>query len=65
MLAENADVELVSVFYQKPRKEILRHLCFFVLCPDLPSGPHSYRLEELAYTRSGDKGDSANIGENK
>ncbi|XP_040887573.1 uncharacterized protein lratb.1 isoform X2 [Toxotes jaculatrix] len=29
---------------------------------DLPSGPHSYRLEELAYTRSGDKGDSANIG---
>ncbi|KAM9426375.1 uncharacterized protein KZ484_018755 [Pholidichthys leucotaenia] len=29
---------------------------------DLPSGPHNYRLEELAYTRSGDKGDSANIG---
>ncbi|KAM4564376.1 uncharacterized protein V3H82_013441 [Fundulus diaphanus] len=29
---------------------------------DLPSGPHTYRLEELAYTRSGDKGDSANIG---
>ncbi|XP_072314982.1 uncharacterized protein [Eucyclogobius newberryi] len=29
---------------------------------DLPRGPHSYRLEELAYTRSGDKGDSANIG---
>ncbi|KAK7910101.1 hypothetical protein WMY93_014785 [Mugilogobius chulae] len=29
---------------------------------DLPSGPHSYRLEELAYTRSGDKGDFANIG---
>ncbi|KAG7496304.1 hypothetical protein JOB18_016450 [Solea senegalensis] len=29
---------------------------------DLPSGPHSYRLEELAFTRSGDKGDSANIG---
>ncbi|XP_041841045.1 uncharacterized protein lratb.1 isoform X2 [Melanotaenia boesemani] len=29
---------------------------------DLPSGPHSYRLEDLAYTRSGDKGDSANIG---
>nr|XP_040037371.1 uncharacterized protein LOC120822080 isoform X3 [Gasterosteus aculeatus aculeatus] len=28
----------------------------------LPSGPHSYRLEDLAYTRSGDKGDSANIG---
>ncbi|XP_029283341.1 uncharacterized protein LOC115005596 isoform X2 [Cottoperca gobio] len=28
----------------------------------LPSGPHSYRLEELAYTRSGDKGDSANVG---
>uniref|UniRef100_A0A673WMS7 Si:ch73-132f6.5 n=1 Tax=Salmo trutta TaxID=8032 RepID=A0A673WMS7_SALTR len=32
------------------------------LSPDLPSGPHSYRLEELAYTRSGDKGDSSNIG---
>ncbi|XP_061108274.1 uncharacterized protein LOC133135358 [Conger conger] len=30
--------------------------------PDLPIGPHTYRLEELAYTRSGDKGDSANIG---
>ncbi|XP_051982615.1 uncharacterized protein LOC127643778 [Xyrauchen texanus] len=29
---------------------------------DLPSGPHTYRLEELAYTRSGDKGDSSNIG---
>nr|XP_028601015.1 uncharacterized protein LOC114604738 [Podarcis muralis] len=29
---------------------------------DLPSGPHVYRLEELAYTRSGDKGNSANIG---
>ncbi|KAK5848088.1 hypothetical protein PBY51_005736 [Eleginops maclovinus] len=29
---------------------------------ELPSGPHSFRLEELAYTRSGDKGDSANIG---
>ncbi|KAM9717616.1 uncharacterized protein ACNS7B_021243 isoform 2-T2 [Menidia menidia] len=29
---------------------------------DLPSGPHSYRLEELAFTRSGDKGDTANIG---
>uniref|UniRef100_A0A3Q2QTI0 Si:ch73-132f6.5 n=1 Tax=Fundulus heteroclitus TaxID=8078 RepID=A0A3Q2QTI0_FUNHE len=32
------------------------------LLSDLPSGPHTYRLEELAYTRSGDKGDSANIG---
>lgn len=31
---------------------------------DLPCGPHTYRLEDLAYTRSGDKGDSANIGEN-
>ncbi|KAK1802751.1 hypothetical protein P4O66_021298 [Electrophorus voltai] len=30
--------------------------------PDLPTGPHHYRLEDLAYTRSGDKGDSANIG---
>nr|DBA29028.1 TPA: hypothetical protein GDO54_009298 [Pyxicephalus adspersus] len=29
---------------------------------DLPSGPYSYRLEELAYTRSGDKGNTANIG---
>ncbi|XP_036413449.1 uncharacterized protein LOC118798187 isoform X3 [Colossoma macropomum] len=29
---------------------------------DLPTGPHSCRLEDLAYTRSGDKGDSANIG---
>ncbi|XP_041054673.1 uncharacterized protein LOC121283940 [Carcharodon carcharias] len=29
---------------------------------DLPIGPCSYRLEELAYTRSGDKGNSANIG---
>ncbi|XP_060716640.1 uncharacterized protein LOC132839596 isoform X1 [Tachysurus vachellii] len=29
---------------------------------DLPSGPHTYRLEELAFTRSGDKGNSANIG---
>lgn len=30
---------------------------------DLPSGPHTYRLQDLAYTRSGDKGDTANIGE--
>ncbi len=29
---------------------------------DLPSGNHSYRLEDLAYLRSGDKGDTANIG---
>ncbi|XP_010707732.1 uncharacterized protein LOC100546750 [Meleagris gallopavo] len=29
---------------------------------DLPSGHHTYRLEDLAYTRSGDKGNSANIG---
>ncbi|KAJ8008509.1 hypothetical protein DPEC_G00105620 [Dallia pectoralis] len=29
---------------------------------DLPIGPHTYRLEELAYTRSGDKADSSNIG---
>lgn len=33
------------------------------ICADLPSGTHSYRLEELAYARSGDKGDTANIGE--
>ncbi|XP_054418222.1 uncharacterized protein LOC129061551 isoform X2 [Pteronotus mesoamericanus] len=29
---------------------------------DLPSGSLTYRLEDLAYTRSGDKGNSANIG---
>ncbi|XP_005108408.1 uncharacterized protein LOC101856690 [Aplysia californica] len=29
---------------------------------DLPGGDRSYRLEELAYTRSGDKGDTCNIG---
>ena len=29
---------------------------------DLRSGQHSYRLEELAYLRSGDKGNTANIG---
>ncbi|XP_063314614.1 uncharacterized protein LOC134614581 [Pelobates fuscus] len=29
---------------------------------DLPSGSYVYRLEELAYTRSGDKGNNANIG---
>ncbi|XP_078263492.1 uncharacterized protein LOC144597784 [Rhinoraja longicauda] len=29
---------------------------------DLPIGACSYRLEELAYTRSGDKGNTANIG---
>nr|XP_023961995.1 uncharacterized protein LOC101931777 isoform X2 [Chrysemys picta bellii] len=29
---------------------------------DLPCGPHTYCLEDLAYTRSGDKGNSANIG---
>uniref|UniRef100_A0A672KYJ6 Si:ch73-132f6.5 n=1 Tax=Sinocyclocheilus grahami TaxID=75366 RepID=A0A672KYJ6_SINGR len=29
---------------------------------DLPSGPHTFRLDELAYMRSGDKGDSSNIG---
>lgn len=28
----------------------------------LPGGDYSFRLEELAYTRSGDKGNSANIG---
>ncbi|XP_046362784.2 uncharacterized protein LOC124139613 isoform X1 [Haliotis rufescens] len=30
--------------------------------PKLPQGEFSYRLEDLAYTRSGDKGNSANIG---
>ncbi|XP_036280004.1 uncharacterized protein LOC118711147 isoform X2 [Pipistrellus kuhlii] len=29
---------------------------------DLPSGSRTYRLEDLAYARSGDKGNSANIG---
>uniref|UniRef100_A0A3B3YG29 Acyclic terpene utilisation N-terminal domain-containing protein n=2 Tax=Poecilia mexicana TaxID=48701 RepID=A0A3B3YG29_9TELE len=33
----------------------------FWFLSDLPSGPHTYRLEDLAFTRSGDKGDSANI----
>lgn len=28
----------------------------------LPGGDYSFRLEELAYTRSGDKGNSANVG---
>uniref|UniRef100_A0A8K9XX17 Si:ch73-132f6.5 n=1 Tax=Oncorhynchus mykiss TaxID=8022 RepID=A0A8K9XX17_ONCMY len=41
---------------------IFPSLTVLSLSPDLPSGPHSYRLEELAYTRSGDKGDSSNIG---
>uniref|UniRef100_A0A3B3ZLX0 Uncharacterized protein n=1 Tax=Periophthalmus magnuspinnatus TaxID=409849 RepID=A0A3B3ZLX0_9GOBI len=42
-------------------KEILCKTKFLALS-DLPKGPHSYRVEELAFTRSGDKGDSANIG---
>lgn len=29
---------------------------------NLPAGSHKYILEDLAYTRSGDKGNSANIG---
>lgn len=29
---------------------------------DLPSGPETYILEDLAYARSGDKGNSCNIG---
>ena len=29
---------------------------------NLPSGSHTFRLEDLAYTRSGDKGNSLNIG---
>ena len=29
---------------------------------NLRSGQHSYRLEQLAYLRSGDKGNTANIG---
>ena len=30
---------------------------------DLPVGDCTFRLEDLAFTRSGDKGNSANIGE--
>lgn len=33
-----------------------------VLQPELPIGEHIYRLDDLAYTRSGDKGNSCNIG---
>ena len=29
---------------------------------ELKIGSHEYRLEQLAYLRSGDKGDTANIG---
>lgn len=29
---------------------------------DIPGGVHTYRLEDLAYTRSGDKGNNCNIG---
>ena len=29
---------------------------------DLPTGDCTFRLEDLAYTRSGDKGNQANIG---
>lgn len=29
---------------------------------DVRRGHHNYRLQELAYLRSGDKGDTANIG---
>ncbi len=28
----------------------------------LKTGSHEYRLEQLAYLRSGDKGDTSNIG---
>lgn len=73
--------EFKNVNQQRPlRGEIGRIVCFITVSwakrtclkavlvfwsPELPSGPHSYRLEELAYTRSGDKGDSANIGEKR
>lgn len=30
---------------------------------DLPTGSFEFRLEDLAYTRSGDKGNDCNIGE--
>lgn len=44
---------------------VIVHIKTHLVCfpAELPSGRHSYRLEELAFTRSGDKGDSANIGE--
>lgn len=29
----------------------------------LPEGSHTFRLEDLAFTRSGDKGNNANIGQ--
>lgn len=32
-------------------------------CRELPRGTYTYRLEDLAYTRSGDKGNNCNIGE--
>ncbi|KAM8970633.1 uncharacterized protein ACOB8E_004674 [Sarcophilus harrisii] len=35
---------------------------FIFFSIDLPHGSLTYRLEDLAYTRSGDKGNSANIG---
>ncbi|XP_075054510.1 uncharacterized protein LOC142140654 isoform X2 [Mixophyes fleayi] len=40
-------------FVQPPTPEVPK---------DLPTGPYAYRLGELAYTRSGDKGNNANIG---
>uniref|UniRef100_A0A667ZM70 Si:ch73-132f6.5 n=1 Tax=Myripristis murdjan TaxID=586833 RepID=A0A667ZM70_9TELE len=56
---------LKPFFFMQPKSQLkvwIVFWCLGLLCADLPSGPHSYRLEELAYTRSGDKGDSANIG---
>uniref|UniRef100_A0AAR2IV65 Uncharacterized protein n=1 Tax=Pygocentrus nattereri TaxID=42514 RepID=A0AAR2IV65_PYGNA len=55
---------LKPFFFLYPKTELkVQHLFMCVFFPpDLPTGPHSYRLEDLAYTRSGDKGDSANIG---
>uniref|UniRef100_A0AAY4CVS4 Uncharacterized protein n=1 Tax=Denticeps clupeoides TaxID=299321 RepID=A0AAY4CVS4_9TELE len=55
---------LKPFFFLHPKSEIkvsaLSNLS--VVSVYLPIGPHNYRLEELAFTRSGDKGDSANIG---
>jgi len=39
----------------KAENKVVKEVC-------LPTGSNSYRLEELAFTRSGDKGDSCNIG---
>uniref|UniRef100_A0A4W3IFW9 Si:ch73-132f6.5 n=1 Tax=Callorhinchus milii TaxID=7868 RepID=A0A4W3IFW9_CALMI len=49
---------LKPFFFLYPKKDITVCEAF----SDLPIGSNWYRLEELAYARSGDKGNSANIG---